>query len=198
MKVIEWFEFLESGLSFGEKLSSMTVGVFDGVHRGHQYLIERIVSHNADYKPVVVTFRGQGIGVRGQGSGDREQIEIQSFRERLLLFEKLGIQAAVVIDFTEEFKQMPGIEFLKILLKYGNIGFFSVGNNFRCGNQLDTDANAIQNFFASCYIPVEIVPEVMEGSLPVSSSRIRASIAAGDLTLTQVMLGRPFKTVPLL
>ena len=70
MQIIEWEQFLKNGLPLGQKLSSMTAGVFDGVHRGHQALIKRIVSYNstdnpAGYLPgympgclpVVVTFR---------------------------------------------------------------------------------------------------------------------------------------------
>jgi riboflavin kinase/FMN adenylyltransferase len=180
MQIINWPDFLKSGLPSKEKFSSMTVGVFDGVHRGHQALIKRIVSHNVNYVPVVVTF---------QITNNKEQRNIQTFRQRLALFENLGVKITVVIDFTDEFRQMSGIEFLEILLKHADIGFFAVGNNFRCGYRLDTDAMAIENFFASRNISVEIVPEIMEGSLPVSSSRIRAAIAAGDITLAQTMLG---------
>ena len=105
------------------------------------------------------------------------------------MFEKLGIEIVINIEFTEEFKQMPGAEFLEILIKHGNVGFFACGCDFRCGCRLDTDAAAAKSFFASRGIPVEVVPQVMEGSLPISSSRIRAAIAAGDKTLAETLLG---------
>ena len=203
MQSIKWRQFLDKGLPLGDKLASITVGVFDGVHRGHQTLIERVVSHNAtslnvqsaSYVPVVFTFRQnhktkdkeqktENSNLRFGGQGD-----IQSFEERLAILEKLGVQITVVIDFSEEFRRMRGNEFLKILLERGNVGFFAVGSDFRCGYQLDTDAAAIKKFFSSHNIPVEIVPQVMEGTLPVSSSRIRAAIAAGDHTLAQAMMG---------
>jgi len=104
----------------------------------------------------------------------------------------MSIQITVVIDFTEEFKKMPGIEFLKILLERGNVGFFAVGSGFRCGHRQDTDAEMIKKFFTSHDIQVEIIPKVMEGSLPVSSSRIRSAISAGDIELAQKMLGRAY------
>ncbi|MCL2180854.1 MAG: FAD synthetase family protein [Treponema sp.] len=212
MKIIDWKQFQKNNLMQNGKYSSMTIGVFDGVHRGHQELIRRVVSHNADYTPVVITFRenhklgdrGQGLGVRGQDLGDRGQgldfraesdvtsdmqFEIQSFDERLALFETSGIEIAVVVDFTDEFRQMPGLDFLKIILEHGGAGFFAVGSGFRCGYKLDTDAAAIQAFFASHNIPAEIIPQVTEGSLPISSSRIRAAIASGDHELARAMLG---------
>jgi len=182
MQVIEWRQFLEDGLPCKEKLSSMTIGVFDGVHRGHRSLIEKVVSHNADYTPVVITFR--------QNHKKSEHAhDIQTFRQKIEVLESMGVKITVVIEFTESFMRMPGIEFLEILLKHGNIGFLVVGSNFHCGYRLDTDAAAIQESFASRNIPLEIVPEVLEGGLPISSSRIRAAIANGDFPLAEKMLG---------
>jgi riboflavin kinase/FMN adenylyltransferase len=188
MQVIEWPEFLEKGLSLGDRLSSVTIGIFDGVHRGHRSLIERVVSHNEKNTPVVITFR-QNHKI-GECADD-----IQTFHQKTAVFESLGIQITLAIDFTESFRRMAGIEFLEILLRHGKIGFLAVGSNFRCGYRLDTDAAAIQRFFASRQIPVEIVPEVLEGGLPISSSRIRAAIADGDFSLAEKMLGRCIGTV---
>jgi len=199
MKTITWKQFTKSGMPQRDKKTSMTVGVFDGVHLGHQALLKKIVSHNTDYIPVVITFRenhktGKMINTE---SGKKKKIinnvnEIQSFQERLNLFGELGIKETIIIDFTEEFKQMPGNDFLEILFKKGNIGYFAAGGNFRCGSNLDTDAEKIKLFFISRNIPAEIVPQVVEGSLPVSSSRIRAAIAEGDVKLAEKMLGRKY------
>jgi riboflavin kinase/FMN adenylyltransferase len=183
--LVEWAEFIENGLPTGEKKASVTVGVFDGVHRGHRALIERVVSHNSDNVPVVITFR------ENHKTINNEPKDIQTFEQRAKILEKLGIQITIVVDFNEDFKKMSGVDFLEILLKYCNIGFFTVGSAFRCGYQLDTDAAAIQKFFASRNISVEIIPEITEDSLPISSSRIRAAIAAGDIQLAEAMMGRP-------
>jgi riboflavin kinase/FMN adenylyltransferase len=200
MKVIKWTNFLKDGIDLKGKSSSMTAGIFDGVHRGHQALINRVVSHNENNVPVVITFRRnhktvvnkpENIELLGQ-AGLPPDSSIQTFEQKLNIFKGLGIQITIVIDFTEAFRKTPGIEFLEILFKRCSIGFFAIGSGFRCGYQLDTDAEAIKKFFSSRSIPVEIIPEVTEGSLPVSSSRIRAAIAAGDLKLAEKMLGRPF------
>jgi len=184
MLVIDWAQFLERGLPLGGKLSSMTVGVFDGVHRGHRALIEKVVSHNPDNVPVVVTFR--------ENHKTREHADdIQTFQQKLDVFESMGIQITLAIDFSESFRRMGGLEFLELLFKHGKIGFFAIGSNFRCGHELDTDAAAIKEFFTSRSIPAEIVPEVLQDGLPISSSRIRAAIASGDFSLAEKMLGRP-------
>jgi len=182
MTEIDWTAFLENGLPLERRKSSVTVGVFDGVHRGHQALIANIVSYNAEYVPVVITFREPKI-----------TDSIQSFRQKAEMLESLGVKILVVIDFTESFRQMTGVEFLEILLKHGNIGFFTVGSNFRCGYRLDTGAKEIRTFFNSHNIPVLILLEVMEDSLPISSSRIRSAVNSGDFRLAEVMLGRPLQ-----
>jgi riboflavin kinase/FMN adenylyltransferase len=163
----------------------MTVGVFDGMHLGHQALIKRVVSHDTDNVPVVITFR------QNHKTGKNSE-NIQTFRQKAASFEHMGIKIILVADFTESFKRMAGIEFLELLLQHGKIGFFAVGSRFRCGHRLDTDAAMIQKFFASRNIPVEIMPEVTEGNLPVSSSRIRQTIKSGNLKEARAMLGRPY------
>ncbi len=186
--LVNWAKFTDKGLPIGEKKASVTIGVFDGVHRGHRALIERVVSHNAENVPVVITFRENH-------KTKKEPKDIQTFEQRLAEMEKLGIQIVIVIDFTESFKHMAGINFLEILTNRCNIGFFAVGSAFRCGYQLDTDAEAIQRFFASRNIPAEIIPEVLEDSLPISSSRIRTAIAEGNIKLAETMLGRSVENI---
>ena len=179
--IIEWLQFLENGLPLGQKQASVTIGVFDGVHLGHKALIKCVVSHNPDYVPVVFTFTESHKEENGAGN-------IQTFRQKAETLKSLGVETLVVINFDESFRHIPGIEFLEILLKRVNIGFFAVGSDFRCGYRQDTDAAAIREFFVCRNIPVEIVPEVMEGSLPISSSRIRAALAAGDYSEAETML----------
>jgi len=180
MKIIDFTDFTENGLPLENKKSAMTVGVFDGVHTGHQKLIKRVISHNSNMDPVVITFMENHKSKSGS---------IQSFEERLETLNKCGFKIAVLIDFTQEFQRMPGVEFLKILLNRGNIGYFAVGENFACGYQLDTDAKAIKTFFESHNIAAGIVQNVLEGALPVSSSRIREAISANDIALAEKMLG---------
>jgi len=194
MQVIDWEQFLKNGLPLNEKKTSMTVGIFDGVHLGHQALLKRVVSYNADYIPVVLTFKDNH---KTKISEDTDNYkDIQSFKERIDKFKSLGIQITIVIDFNEEFKHMPGIEFLKLLLNHGSVGFFAAGSNFRCGFKMDTNAEAIKKFFASHNVCAEVVPDVCyplddsKGSKPISSSRIREAIAAGNIELAEKMLER--------
>jgi riboflavin kinase/FMN adenylyltransferase len=167
----------------------MTVGVFDGVHRGHRALIERVVRHDDRCVPVIITFRRNHKGVRyGKGyAGD-----ILSFRQKTALIEDLGVSLAMVIEFSESFRRLPGPEFIRLLEEHGSMGFLAVGSNFRCGYHLDTDAPAIQRLNALRGIPTDVVEALEEGSCPISSSRIRGAIAGGSLREAAAMLGRNY------
>ena len=190
MQVIEWPEFLENGLLIVEKFSSLTVGVFDGVHLGHQALIRRVVSFDRNNVPAAITFVQNHKKAR---NGIKEYPgDIQSFRQKIAMFERLGLAVVLAVEFSESFRRMTGNEFMRILLDRCRMGFLAVGSDFHCGYRLDTDASAIRQFFASRNIPVEIFADVMEGSKPVSSSRIRDAIVQGKLKHAQAMLGYPF------
>jgi riboflavin kinase/FMN adenylyltransferase len=186
MQIIEWSQFLKDGLPLEGKRASMNIGIFDGVHRGHRVLIDRIVRHDDFSVPVIITFKqNYKKADRGQGYiGD-----ISSFRQKSALIESLGVKLILIIDFSESFRRLPGLEFIRLLEEHGNMGFFAVGSNFRCGYQLDTDAQAIQKINALRGIPTDIVEVLMENSYPISSSRIRSAIAGGNLREAAAMLG---------
>jgi len=195
MQLIEWPQFLEEALPFGENRSAITVGVFDGVHRGHRALIERVVAHKvargAGTVPVAVTFR-QSNYKKNLGAGREYPGDILSFRQKLAIFEDLGVSVTIVIDFSESFMRMSGTDFLRILYDHGKMSFLAVGSNFRCGFRLDTDAPAIQKFCAGIDIPAAVIEPLTEGSQPISSSRIRSALSHGNLNVAQTMLGHPF------
>jgi riboflavin kinase/FMN adenylyltransferase len=198
IKIITWPQFLEEGLPVSGN-TAMTIGVFDGVHRGHQSLIRRIKEFNPALAPVVVTFRQNHkkfLLQESQGkeySGPEYPGDIFSFRQKTASFDKLGLSAALVIEFSDAFRRMPGLEFIRLLREKGRMGFLAVGNNFHCGYQLDTDAAAIREALSKSHIPVEIL-DVVKGNIagkPVSSSRIRAAIAGGNLSEAVTLLGHP-------
>ncbi|MDR3138197.1 MAG: FAD synthetase family protein [Treponema sp.] len=182
MRVIEWQGFITA---LSQEPAAMTVGVFDGVHRGHQALIERIVRRGP--LPTVVTFRqNPKIMIRPHSYGG----DIFSLRQKLAVFEQLGVARTILIDFTENFSKLKGLEFFDLLKKRGNLVFLAIGSNFRCGYRLDTHAADIKRMNERDGIPTEVIHPVQEAGCPVSSSRIRSVITAGDLAGAAVFLGR--------
>jgi FAD synthase len=178
--------------------SAITIGVFDGVHLGHQALIERIVRRGPN--PTVITFRENPKKVlwriTGAGSSDSYNGDLYSLKQKTEIFDSMGVKFLVLIDFSLEFSKLKGREFLDLLEKKGRMAFLSVVNNFRCGFQQDTDADLVKQINEGKGIPTELVPPVylQEAVLnePVSSSRIRKAILAGNLKLASELLGRNF------
>ena len=188
MQILEWKAFLEEGLPIGNNFAAMTVGVFDGVHRGHKALIERILSGGRQILPVVISFRENH---KKPGGGDYPG-DITSFGQKAAVFESLGVAVMVAADLTESFRRMKGGEFLNLLRERGKMGFLAVGCDFRCGHRLDTDAHMIQMLNDQEGIRTEIVEAVLEAGVPISSSRIRNAIRMGNFREAELMLGRPF------
>jgi riboflavin kinase/FMN adenylyltransferase len=163
----------------------MTIGVFDGVHRGHQALIAKILRQGPI--PTVITFRQSPKRILNPETygGD-----IVSLSQKLAIFEDLGVSQTILIDFSENFSTLKGQEFIDALIRWGKLAYLVIGSNFRCGYRLDTDAVRISAMNADRGIITDVVPPVKEGALPVSSSRIRSAIGAGDFIRARAALGR--------
>jgi riboflavin kinase/FMN adenylyltransferase len=191
MLVLEWSRFITGGLEGAfpgsDWKTAVTVGVFDGIHRGHQRLIEKIVRKRPECIPTVITFRqNPKEALKKPGwAGD-----ILSLDRKLALFENLGVAVVILIDFSVNFSKLSGKEFIDLLIRWGRTGYVVVGGNFRCGYRMDTDAARIKGLMNGAGIPAEVAAPVLEGPYPVSSSRIRSAISAGELSRAALLLGR--------
>jgi riboflavin kinase/FMN adenylyltransferase len=190
MDILEWPDFIEdfrSRAGIPERKTAVTVGVFDGIHRGHRALIDRIIRLSPEYIPTVVSFKKNPKALlhKPEWKGD-----ILSAEQKAAIFKDLGVALLVLIDFSGNFSKLSGRQFIDLLRIRGNLGYLAVGGNFRCGYRLDTDAARIKELNAAAGIPTDIVEPVFAGAHPVSSSLIRGAIAAGDFSLAAELLGR--------
>ena len=207
MRVIDWEEFIAENGDAGwyavrdtDTLNmrtdaptphlAVTVGVFDGVHRGHQALIRRICDHpqplaSCSLLSTVVTFKQNPLRILKPAAftGD-----IMTLEQKLHALEVLGVQLTVLIDFSEKFSKISGRDFVDRLLGR-QVKFMALGQNFRCGCKLDTGTVEIRNYAEERGIDYWIAPSVMDEGLPVSSSRIRQALAAGHTTEAERLLG---------
>jgi riboflavin kinase/FMN adenylyltransferase len=163
------------------------LGVFDGVHRGHQALIAR--TRVPGLTSVVVTFVPHPAQVLFP---ERFSGTIMTTEQRLSGFEALGIDVCLVVEFTDSFHELPGRRFLAELSRRMELEQLIVGFNFRCGYNMDMPADAIAEYFASTETSVEIVPPVQAHGDLVSSSRLRKLIQGADLDEYRHVSGREF------
>jgi riboflavin kinase/FMN adenylyltransferase len=172
----------------------MTVGVFDGVHLGHQALIERIVCRGPN--PTVVTFKENP---KKLFSPDDPHQDIFSLEQKFAVFHSLGVSQVILIDFSENFCKLSGREFFDILAERGGMVYLAIGEDFRCGYCQETDADSIREMNERRGIPTEVVPAVMLpdalGGGSVSSSRVRSAILSGDYKLAAALMGRSFEFI---
>jgi riboflavin kinase/FMN adenylyltransferase len=187
MQIIEWPAF--TGM---RTPAAMTIGVFDGVHLGHQALIKRVVDRGPN--PTVITFRKNPKKLLSPGNFEGD---IFNLEQKLAAFDSLGVNQVILIDFSEKFCRLSGGEFFDILAEKGGMVFLAIGLDFRCGFHRETDTNSIREMNERKGIPTEVIPAVelpdALGGGPISSSRLRSAILSGDHKLAAALMGHSFE-----
>ena len=177
--------------------AALTIGVFDGIHRGHREILRQLRLRAEQLERgaramrgrVVLTFRQHPRAVlTGRHPG-----VLTTQRQRQAQFAALGVTHLVMIDFSAGFSRLTGREFVGALCNGMALKTLVVGEDFRCGRGRDTDVDALQRLLAPAGVRVVAVPPVIAGGSAVSSTRIRAAVRDGDFAVTQDMMGRPFE-----
>jgi riboflavin kinase / FMN adenylyltransferase len=170
----------------------VSIGNFDGVHCGHQWLLAEIKrsARELDAKSIAVTFDPHPSRFLRPENSPRL---ITPVPERLSLLAASGIDAALVLPFTDELCRMSGPEFVTTILRDGlHAAEVHEGDNFRFGYRAQSGADDLVRLGHDLGFRVQIfTPRYIRG-IPVSSSKIRECIQAGDMTTARALLGRPF------
>ena len=170
----------------------LTLGTFDGVHRGHQAIIETAVRRAAEQggRPVVLTFEPHPIAVLVP---DRAPPIIQSLHDRLETVRALGVDTVVLQRFTREFAAMDPEVFVRdFLLRYVELGHVVVGYNVNFGRDRAGTSETLRVLGARFGFGVDVVGPVVADGEEVSSTRLRDAIRKGDMPRAQRLLGRPY------
>jgi len=171
----------------------LTIGVFDGVHRGHQELIGRAVelAHKRAVPSVLMTFDPHPAEVVRPGN---HPAQLTSLRRRSELVEELGVDVLCVLPFTPELSRMPADEFVhEILVDRLHVAAVVVGENFTFGHKAAGDVELLRHLGSRFGFIAEGFGLVTTDSLTYSSTYIRACIDAGDVTGAAEALGRPHR-----
>ena len=202
MKVFSWnniIDFLNTGIQndFFSNGVGISVGCFDGIHKGHRVLLNTLVKECKDLniKSGVVTFSRPLPSFKHSEDycGD-----ISSLDNRLGIFEQLGIDFTIVVDFDDEFSSQLGADFLNILVNACNMELLAEGVDFRCGYKGATDAQAIKYFGEKNKVKTVFVEPVYykEGTDEeerISSSYIRGMVKKGFFSTVCELLDRPYE-----
>lgn len=175
------------------KGSCAAIGVFDGVHLGHQQVIRQTVSdaHHCGAVPIAVTFDRHPAAIVAP---QRVPPMIQTLAHRLESIAALGIEVACVIRFDEAFSRLSGEEFVRQLLRdFGRLHSICVGGAFTFGHQRSGNVALLQRMGGEHGFSVHGLAAVSLDGETISSTRIREAIRAGHLDLAGQMLGRDYR-----
>jgi riboflavin kinase / FMN adenylyltransferase len=173
--------------------SVVTIGNFDGVHRGHQRVVSRAgeVAAALGLPLVVVTFDPHPDEVVRPGS---HPPFLCTARRQSVLLAGLGVDAVCVIEFTLEFSRLGPDEFVRIVLVDRlHAARVVVGEDFRFGHKAAGDVALLAELGEKYDFSVEGVPLLADDGVRISSSEIRAKLTAGDVAGAALDLGRPHR-----
>ena len=170
-----------------EETVSCAIGNFDGVHLGHKALISLAAARQNTSKSAVWTFAEPSSRFLNGRLG-----LLSTMEERLSLFRELGIDIVFIEDF-ENVRDMEADVFAKeILYRRCHVRAAVCGFNFRYGKNAAGTAETLSEAFHALGASVTVMPPYQIGGVTVSSSEIRAALAAGDVETAAAMLGRPY------
>jgi riboflavin kinase/FMN adenylyltransferase len=178
--------------------SVVTVGVFDGVHRGHQRIVHRALARAAELRlPAIgVTFDPLPEHVLRR---DAKPQLLTTLERRIALLGELGLDGVDVINFTEEFSQLSAEEFVQsVLVDSMRAVDVVVGSNFRFGRRASGDVSTLRHLGQVAGFMVDAVQLAGPVDGPTdqrvfSSSWVRERIAVGDVESAAEVLGRPHR-----
>lgn len=170
----------EIGSYEGKKRTAVTLGKFDGLHRGHQKLVEKIMEYaSEDCESVLCAF-------------DMHRDAIMTSRERR---EHLEGKIDWLIDcpFTKEFREIEAEVFIRdILWKKLRCAHVVVGNDFAFGYKKRGNVRMLRQFAEEYGYTVDVIEKERYGDMVISSTYIRDALAQGDVELAENLLGYPY------
>ncbi|MEA1959528.1 MAG: bifunctional riboflavin kinase/FAD synthetase [Chloroflexota bacterium] len=171
--------------------TALTIGVFDGVHLGHQLLINKVKEKAAadNLESGVVTFLHHPRLVLGRQS----QITfITSIEERIQMLKALGLDHVIALSFTTNLSHLGARDFITSISRHLKLRELVIGPDFALGKEREGNAEALRSLGDDLGFQVEVVPPLLYQGEIVSSTAIRGALARGEISKMNKFLGRRF------
>ena len=170
---------------------ALTIGVFDGVHLGHQSLMAETIRQAKlkDLTPGVVTFQGHPRLVLGKNV---ELPHLTSLEQRIRLIHEAGIEKVAVLTFSKELAAEPANDFVGLLVKHLKLKSLVIGPDFALGKGREGNIESLGQIGTEFGFDVTVVPPVLKNGSKVSSTRIRKALAECKMARVHDLLGRYF------
>ena len=172
----------------------LTIGVFDGLHLGHQAILQRVVWQAAEVggNAIVLTFEPHPQKVISPGDAP---LLLQTSEQKLELLKAKGIDVFVRMPFTRRLSLLSPAQFVESVLLNRGICEVYVGSNFRFGHRRKGDCRLLKELAEKGGIRVEQIEQVRAGQDRISSTKIRKSLIRGRVGRAATMLGRAYEVV---
>jgi riboflavin kinase/FMN adenylyltransferase len=171
---------------------ALTVGNFDGIHRGHQAMVQRLLAgaRARGLQSCVLTFEPHP---REFFAAEGAPTRLTSLREKLELLAAHGVERTHLQRFDRGFASLAPEAFVEeVLAKRLRTRWLLIGEDFRFGARRAGDLALLKTLGPRYGCEVEVLPAVTRAGVRVSSSAVRTALAAGDLTRAEELLGRPY------
>jgi riboflavin kinase/FMN adenylyltransferase len=188
---MQYFESIDSAALRGVYL---TVGSFDGLHRGHLHLLEKMTQAALEdgAAPVVLTFYPHPKAVLRSAADSPPFRYLIPLEERLALLRALPLEAIVLQPFDPAFYRISAAEFLQTLKNRLGLRSLWCGPSFSLGFQREGNVAYLTEKSVALGFSLYVIPPLDQSGGPISSSRIRQALAEGDPRLAADLLGRRF------
>src|SRR5579862_9740981 len=171
---------------------AITIGNFDGVHRGHQQILRRVIAlaREESWKSAVLTFDPHPAKLVAPSTAPRL---LTSIDERARMILERGIDEILILPFTPEVAALGPEDFVRdILVDKLKARAVLVGSNFHFGRRAAGDAGALEEFGERYSFETDIIVPVVWRKRVISSSAVRRAVEAGEVSTACRMLGRPY------
>lgn len=172
-------------------LRAIALGFFDGVHRGHAVILQQTaaVAHELGLRPAALTFRQHPRTLVAVGAPPL----LTTNQRRAQLIAEQGIDEVFMIDFSREFAALAPQQFVHdVLWRQYRCGAVVSGENYRFGCGAQGTPDFLHQAGEALGMRVVTCPAVTDGGLPISSTRVRRLVEAGEVEDAGRLLGRPF------
>ena len=182
--------------------SVLTIGAFDGLHLGHQRIIERLKlkAKELGLPSAVMSFRPDPAeyflaqaAELGQTDLSRGCSMLMSWRERMLALASTGVDSVLCMPFNKAVSQMAAEDFVRELVHQLGLRYLLVGDDFQFGNGRQGDFELLVKLGEELGFQVEQSETHFHAGERISSTRVRQALAAGELKDAEKLLGRPYE-----
>lgn len=171
----------------------ITIGTFDGVHKGHQLIIDQLKKEatTIDGETVIITFHPHPRKIIGGKSG--KLYLLTTLAERIRLLESAGIDHLVVVPFTDAFSAQDASAYVSdFLVKLFHPHTIIIGYDHRFGKNRQGDYHLLEDMSVKYNYAVKEIDEQVLNEVTISSTRIREALTKGDITTANAFLGYPY------